>query len=117
MISPVNVTESVRNCGFGHIYWRNPQWKTSFFVQWIYCRIYIFLQKDFEKHVINHFDFEKVLIEESNSHDINFFNDKSEVEDSPYFSINEFNSSSQRLTTNSLHICIRSLNKNFEKLR
>ena len=57
------------------------------------------------------------MIEESNSHDINFFNDKSEVEDSPYFSINEFNSSSQRLTTNSLHICIRSLNKNFEKLR
>ena len=22
------------NCGFGHIYWRNPYWKTSFFVQW-----------------------------------------------------------------------------------
>ena len=21
------------NCGFGHIYWRNPSWKTSFFVQ------------------------------------------------------------------------------------
>ena len=20
-------------CGFGHIYWKNPQWKTSFFVQ------------------------------------------------------------------------------------
>ena len=20
--------------GFGHIYWRNPEWKTSFFVQW-----------------------------------------------------------------------------------
>ena len=22
------------SCGFGHIYWRNPQWKTSFFAQW-----------------------------------------------------------------------------------
>ena len=21
-----------QNCGFGHIYWRNPEWKTSFFV-------------------------------------------------------------------------------------
>ena len=27
-ISPVNVIKSARNCGFGHIYWRNPgcQW-------------------------------------------------------------------------------------------
>ena len=32
-ISSVNVTKSSRNHGFGHIYWRNPQWKTSFFVQ------------------------------------------------------------------------------------
>ena len=23
-ISPVNVTKSAENCGFGHIYWRNP---------------------------------------------------------------------------------------------
>ena len=33
MISSVNVTKSLGNCGFGHIYWRNPWWKTSFFVQ------------------------------------------------------------------------------------
>ena len=32
-ISSVNVTKSSDFCGFGHIYWRNPQWKTSFFVQ------------------------------------------------------------------------------------
>ena len=32
-ISSVNVTKSAWNCGFGHIYWRNSQWKTSFFVQ------------------------------------------------------------------------------------
>ena len=33
-ISSVNVTKSAGNCAFGHIYWRNPQWKTSFFMQW-----------------------------------------------------------------------------------
>ena len=29
-ISSVNVNESAVNCEFGHIYWRNPSWKTSF---------------------------------------------------------------------------------------
>ena len=33
-ISSVNATKSAVCCGFGRIYWRNPQWKTSFFVQW-----------------------------------------------------------------------------------
>ena len=32
-ISSVIVTESAEDCGFGHIYWRNNQWKNSFFVQ------------------------------------------------------------------------------------
>ena len=32
-ISSVNVTKSEVSCGFGHIYWRNPWWKTSCFVQ------------------------------------------------------------------------------------
>ena len=32
-ISPVNVTKSAGKCGFGHIYWGNPYWKTSFFAQ------------------------------------------------------------------------------------
>ena len=31
-ISSVNVTKSAENCGLGHIYQRNPLWKTSFFV-------------------------------------------------------------------------------------
>ena len=31
------MTESAENCGFGYNYWRNPSWKTSFFVQ---CPIY-----------------------------------------------------------------------------
>ena len=29
-IFPVNVARSAGNCGFGHVYWRNPEWKTSF---------------------------------------------------------------------------------------
>ena len=29
-ISSVNATKSAGNCGFGHIYWRNTWWKTSF---------------------------------------------------------------------------------------
>ena len=31
-ISSVNVTKFAVFCGFGHIYWRNPWWKTSSFV-------------------------------------------------------------------------------------
>ena len=31
--SSVNVTKSTVSFGFGHSYWRNPYWKTSFFVQ------------------------------------------------------------------------------------
>ena len=33
-IYSVNVTKSAVSCGFDHIYWRNPQWKSSFFLQW-----------------------------------------------------------------------------------
>ena len=60
------------------------------------------------------------MIDEGNDPDINFFNDKSETVDTPYFNADEFNSSSDKLLKNSfsiLHINIRSLNKNFEKLR
>ena len=35
-ISPVNVTKSAVSSGFGHLYRRNPSWKTLFFVQ---CKI------------------------------------------------------------------------------
>ena len=34
-ISSINVTKFTGNRGFDHIYWRNPQWKTSFFVQYL----------------------------------------------------------------------------------
>ena len=33
----VNVIKCAVSCGFGHIYWRNTWWKTSFFVQ---CNLY-----------------------------------------------------------------------------
>ena len=33
-ISSVNVTKSAVSSGFGHIYWRSSEWKSSFFVQW-----------------------------------------------------------------------------------
>ena len=45
----------------------------------------------FEKQIFNPFDFQKGLIDEVNDPDINFFNNKSEIVDSPYFSIDEFN--------------------------
>ena len=35
-IAPVIVTKSAVSCGFGHIYWRNPKWKTSFFVHYMH---------------------------------------------------------------------------------
>ena len=35
-ISSVNVIKSAVSCWFGYISWRNPEWKTSFFVQCIY---------------------------------------------------------------------------------
>ena len=28
--SSVNVTKSTDSCGFGHIYWSNPLWESSF---------------------------------------------------------------------------------------
>ena len=44
-ISSLNVTKSAGNCGFGHIYWRNPLRKSSFFMQclyslWVYYLIF-----------------------------------------------------------------------------
>ena len=35
--SLVNVTKFAVSCGFGHIYWINPQRKTSFSVRWWLC--------------------------------------------------------------------------------
>ena len=59
------------------------------------------------------------MSDENNDPDINFFNEKSEVVNSPYYDVEKFNSSSQNLLKNLfsvLHINIRSMKKNFEKL-
>ena len=40
-ISPVNVTKCAGNYGYGHIYWRNPLYKTALFV---FLRYALFLQ-------------------------------------------------------------------------
>ena len=76
--------------------------------------------KNFENILFNLFDSQNVLSDENNDPDINFFNKKSEVVNWPYYNVDKFYSSSQNLLKNSfsvLHINIRSMNKNFEKLR
>ena len=76
--------------------------------------------KNFENIVFDLFDSQNVLRDENNDPDVNFFNKKSEVVNSPYYNVDKFYSSSQNLLKNSfsvLHINIRSMNKNFEKLR
>ena len=46
-ISSANLTKSasVVSCGFGHICWRNPWWKTSFFVCSVYYRFCCYFSK------------------------------------------------------------------------
>ena len=45
-ISSVNVTNSLVSCVFGHIYWRNPSRKTSFFVQCLFLFYFTFLLRE-----------------------------------------------------------------------
>ena len=37
-LSSVNVSKSAGNYGFGQTYWRNPWWKSSYFVQWSHLK-------------------------------------------------------------------------------
>ena len=51
-ISSVNVAKFIGNCGFGHIYWRNPEYKTSFSSNSTVIRVpknFCYLQKYFYK--------------------------------------------------------------------
>ena len=76
--------------------------------------------ENFENILFNPFDSQNVLSDENNDPAINFFNEKSEALNSPYYNVEKFNSSSQNLLKNSFsvfHINIRSVNKNFQKLR
>ena len=65
------------------------------------------------------FDSQNILSDENNDPNINFFNEKSENVNSPYYNADKSHSSSQNLLKNSfsvLHITIRNMKKNFEKL-
>ena len=76
--------------------------------------------ENFENMFFNPFDSQNILSDENNDPDINFFNEKSEAVNSPYYDVDKFTCSSQNLLKSSfsvLHISIRSMNKNFEKLR
>ena len=76
--------------------------------------------ENFENIFFNSFDSQNILSDENNDPNINFYNEKSEAVNSPYYNVDKFNLSSQNLLNNSfsvLHINIRSMNKNFEKLR
>ena len=64
-------------------------------------------------------DFQYILNNDDNDTDINFFNDKYDAVNLPYFSLAEVPCKVEKLLENSFsvyHINIRSLNKNFDKL-
>ena len=76
--------------------------------------------ENFENIFFNLFDSQNILSDENNDPDINFFNEKSESVNSPYYNVDKFNASSQNLLKSLfsvLHINIRSMSRNFEKLR
>ena len=76
--------------------------------------------EDFENILFNPFNSQNILSDENNDPDINFFNQKSEAVNLSYYNVDKFNSSSQNLLKNSfsvLHINIRIMNKNVEKVR
>ena len=76
--------------------------------------------ENFENIFFSPFDSQNILSDENSDPDINFFTEKSDVVNSPYYNVDKFNCSSQNLPKSSfsvLHIDIGSMNKNFEKLR
>ena len=75
--------------------------------------------KNFDNIYFNPFDSQKIFSDENDDPDLNFFNKKSEAVNLSYYNVDKLNSSSQNLLKNSfsvLHINIRSINKNLEKL-
>ena len=66
------------------------------------------------------FSFQSILSSDNNDPDKNFFNDKLQEIDSPYFSLESFTAISEKLNRNNfslLHLNIRSLNKNIDDFR
>ena len=71
------------------------------------------------ENILNPFDFQYILNNDDNNPDINFFNNKYDAVNSPYFSLEEVPCKEEKLLENSFsvyHINIRSLNKTFDKL-
>ena len=69
--------------------------------------------ENFEKIYFNPFDSQNIFSDNNNNPDINFFNEKSEAVNSPYYNVDQFSSSFQNLLKNSysvLHINIISIN-------
>ena len=71
------------------------------------------------ENIFNPFDFQYVLNNDDNDPDINFFNNKYDAVNSPYFFLAEIPCKVEKLLENLFsvyHINIRNLNKNFDKL-
>ena len=71
------------------------------------------------ENIFNPFDFQYILNNDENDADINFFNNKYDAVNSPYFSLAEVPCKVEKLLENSFsvyHINIRSLKKFFDKL-
>ena len=116
------------------VFWREEIFrKDSLSLFWCFERIFVCEEfstlrkmnfdvenENFENILANPFDSQNNLSDENNDPDINFFNEKYEAVNSPYYNVYKFNSSSQnflKISFSVLHINIRSMNKNFEKLR
>ena len=74
----------------------------------------------FENFESNFFSFESVLSSDKTDPDKNFFNDKLQQTDSPYFSVEKFIDIFKQLNKDNfsiLHLNIRSLNVNIDNFR
>ena len=60
--------------------------------------------ENFENILFNPLDSQNVLSDENNDPAINFFNEKSETLNSPYYNVEKFNSYSQNLLKNSFSV-------------
>ena len=76
--------------------------------------------KIFENFESNVFSFESLFSSDKTDPDKNFFNDKLQQIDSPYFSVENFIAISEQLNKDNfsiLHLNIRSLNANIDNFR
>ena len=68
----------------------------------------------FENFESNFFSFEAVLSSDKAGPNKNFFSDKLQQIDAPYFSVENFIAISEQLNKDNLHLNIRSLNANID---